>query len=106
MLGCMSRMEQVTDTGGGLSGHGDAWRLRNLDVSSTRCNSGNENALFGQVVNDNENCGEPRREGQLFDEVHRYRIPGAQQCRKGFQEAIRFMPWGLTMLADDARDTI
>ena len=26
--------------GGGLSGHGNAWRWRNPDVSSTRCNTG------------------------------------------------------------------
>ena len=67
---------------------------------------GDEDALLGEAVDDNEDCCETAGEGQLFDEVHRYRIPRMWQCREGFQEAIRFMPWGLTVLADDVRDAI
>ena len=40
MSGCVNSMGRVTDVGGGLSGCGNAWRWRNLDVSSARCNSG------------------------------------------------------------------
>ena len=69
-------------------------------------NGGDEDALLGEVVNNNEDSRKTAGEGQLFNEVHRYRIPRTQWCRKGFQEAIQFMLWGLTMLADDTRDAI
>ena len=69
-------------------------------------NGGDEDALFGEAVNNDEDSSKTTREGQLLNEVHRYRIPRMWQCRKGFQEAIQFMPWGLTMLADDTRDAI
>ena len=39
MLGRMNSVGQVTDMGGGLSGHGNAWRWRDPDVSSARCNT-------------------------------------------------------------------
>ena len=39
MLECMSSVGQVTDAGGGLSGHGNVWRWGNPDVSSARCNT-------------------------------------------------------------------
>ena len=69
--------------------------------------SGDEDALFGEAVDDDKDSGKTAGEGQLFfNEVHEYRIPRTQWCRKGFQEAIWFMPWGLTVLADDTRDTI
>ena len=35
----MNSMGQVTDVGGGLLGHRNVWRWRNLDVSSARCNN-------------------------------------------------------------------
>ena len=69
-------------------------------------NGGDEDALFGEAVDNDDDSSKTAGEGQLFNEVHRYRIPRMQQCRKGFQEAIQFMPWGLTTLADDTRDTI
>ena len=69
-------------------------------------NGGDEDALLGEVVDDNEDSSKTTGEGQLLNEVHRYRIPRTQQCRKGFQEAVQFMPWGLPVLADDTRDAI
>ena len=39
MSGHVSSMGQVTDVGGGLLGHGNAWRWGNPDVSSMRCNT-------------------------------------------------------------------
>ena len=38
MSGHVSSMGWVTHMGGGLSGHGNAWRWGNPDVSSARCN--------------------------------------------------------------------
>ena len=48
MLGCVSSVEQVTDAGGGLSGHRNTWRWRNLDVSSARCNTNCNSAQLDQ----------------------------------------------------------
>ena len=39
MLGRVSRVERVTDMGGGLLGCRDVWRWGSLDVSSARCNT-------------------------------------------------------------------
>ena len=39
MSGRVSSMEWVTNMGGGLSGHRNAWRWGSSDVSSMRCNS-------------------------------------------------------------------
>ena len=46
MLGHVSSMGWVTDTGGGLLGHRNAWRWGNPDVSSTRCNKGHGQYLI------------------------------------------------------------
>ena len=46
MSGCMSSMGQVTDAGGGLSGHRNPWRWGNPDVSSARCNTSPRQKLW------------------------------------------------------------
>ena len=102
-LSSMIRHGVVQDTVLGIDVHDEQERkLFRVDG----VNSGDEDALFGEAVDNNEDGGKTTREGQLFNEVHRYRIPRMRWCRKGFQEAVWFMLWGLTMLADDTRDAI
>ena len=50
-------------------------------------NSGDENALFGEAVNNDENCSETAREGQLFDDIESQGCGGAE---RGFRK-----PYGL-----------
>ena len=42
-----------------------------------RVDSGDENALFGEAVNNDENCSETAREGQLFDDIESQGCGGA-----------------------------
>ena len=52
---------------------------------------GNEDALFGKSINDDENGSKAERRGKLLDEVHRYRMPGASGNRELLQRAIGFV---------------
>ena len=73
------------------------------ELSSTIRYGVAQDAVLGIDVHDEQ---EHDFLGQLLNEVHKYRIPRMRRCRKGFQEAIQFMLWGITVLADDTRDAI
>ena len=102
-LSSMVRSGVVWDAVLGIDMH-DEQECELLGVDGV--NSGDEDALFGEAVDDDKESGKTTGEGQLFNEVHRYRVPRMWWCRKGFQETVQFMLWGLTTLTDDKRDTI
>ena len=62
----------------------------------------NEDFLLGESVNDNKDGCESSRGRKLFDEVHRYGIPGTCGNGKWFEESIGFVPTRLDLTADCA----
>ena len=62
----------------------------------------NEDSLLGESVNDNKDGCESSPGGKLFDEVHRYGIPGPRRNGKWFEESIGFVPMRLNSTADCA----
>ena len=62
----------------------------------------NEDSLLGELVNDNKDGCESSRGGKLFDEVHRYGIPGTCGNGKWFEESIGFVPTRLDLTTDYA----
>ena len=51
----------------------------------------NEDSLLGESVNDNKDGCESSRGEKLFDEIHRYGIPGTCRNGKWFEESIGFV---------------
>ncbi len=51
----------------------------------------NEDILLGESVNDNKDGCESSRGRKLFDEIHRYGIPGMHGNGKWFEESIGFV---------------
>ena len=62
----------------------------------------NEDILLGESVNDNKDGCESSQGGKLFNEVHRYGIPGTCRNGKWFEESIGFVPMRLDLTADCA----
>ncbi len=62
----------------------------------------NEDSLLGESVNDNKDGCESSRGGKLFNEVHRYGIPGLCGNGKWFEESIGFVLTRLDLTADCA----
>ena len=62
----------------------------------------NEDSLLGESVNNNKDGCESSRGGKLFNEVHRYEIPGPCRNGKWFEKSIRFVPMRLDSTADCA----
>ena len=50
-----------------------------------------EDSLLGELVNDNKDGCESSQGGKLFDEIHRYGIPGTCGNGKWFDEFIGFV---------------
>ena len=62
----------------------------------------NEDSLLGESVNDNKDGCESSQGGKLFNEVHRYGIPGLCGNGKWFEESIGFVLTRLDLTADCA----
>ena len=62
----------------------------------------NEDSLLGESVNNNKDGCESSQGGKLFNEVHRYGIPGPRGNGKWFEESIGFVLMRLDSAADHA----
>jgi len=65
--------------------------------------SQNEDALFGYVINNDEDGCIARRGWKLYYEIHGYGVPRSHGDGEWFKEAIEFVPMGLAPSTDCAR---